>query len=378
MVGRCYVAAPYSSETGASEYQRPSLAGCASQSNPEIRAAQQHRPTNIVETARGLILLSILVCLAPLASLAQTTFTGSADLIPEQVDRMYIKGLDYLARTQTPGGNWPDEAGSTQAAITGLAVVSLLAHGDDPNYGPYAQTVHRGIDYLIKSQNQNTGYIGPTMYNHGFATLALAESYGMVNDDRLGLALQKAVRQILTSQEANGFKAWRYSPESHDADTTVSGAQMVALLAARNAGIPVPEKSIQDGLHFYFSCQSGDGGIGYVGVGGPNGTRTAIGCVVMALAKDKNSSNFKSAFEFLKNAGNDMQYPAYFRYYASQAYFHASPDSWNEWNRDNIKALRSSQNDDGSWDGSFGATFNTAGSLLSLALNYRYLPIYER
>jgi len=32
----------------------------------------------------------------------------------------------------------------------------------------------------------------------------------------------------------------------------------------------------------------------------------------------------------------------------------------------------------GSWDGQFGATFSTAASLLSLALNYRYLPIYER
>jgi len=34
----------------------------------------------------------------------------------------------------------------------------------------------------------------------------------------------------------NTFGAWRYSPESKDADTTVSGAQMVALFAARNAG----------------------------------------------------------------------------------------------------------------------------------------------
>ena len=67
------------------------------------------------------------------------------------------------------------------------------------------------------------------MYNHGFATLALAESYGAVNDDRLGPALQKAVRLILTSQEANPTKAWRYSPDARDADTTVSGAQMVAL-----------------------------------------------------------------------------------------------------------------------------------------------------
>ncbi len=322
-------------------------------------------------------LLLALACLVPAGARAQTVAAGAAEILPDQVDRMYLKGLDCLARTQLPGGNWPD-ANSGPAAIAGLAVVSLLAHGDDPNFGPYSQTIHRGLDFLLKQQDQKTGYIGPSMYNHGFATLALAESYGAVNDDRLGPALRKAVQLILTSQAANPTKAWRYSPDARDADTTVSGAEMVALLAARNAGVPVPEKSIQDGLRFYVSCQTPDGGIGYISAQGPNATRTAIGCVVMALAKDKDSTAFRSAFQYLKNAGNELQYPAYFRYYASQAFFHGSNEAWNNWNHDNVKTLRASQTADGSWHGSFGQTFETAGSLLSLALNYRYLPIYER
>ena len=33
---------------------------------------------------------------------------------------------------------------------------------------------------------------------------------------------------------------------------------------------------------------------------------------------------------------------------------------------------------DGSWPGNKGAAFSTAGALLSLALNYRFLPIYEK
>jgi len=319
-----------------------------------------------------------LACLVSAGARAQAVFTGSAAIVPEQVDRMYLKGLDYLERIQLPDGNWPDAPMNGSAAIAGLAVVSLLAHGDDPNFGPYSQTIRRGLDYILKQQDQKTGYIGPTMYNHGFATLALAESYGAVNEVRLGPALQKAVRLIVDSQGKNHFKAWRYSPETSDADTTVSGAQMVALMAARNAGVPVPEKSIQDGLKFYFTCQTADGGIGYTSAQGPNATRTAIGCVVMALAKDKDATAFKSAFQFLKSAGNELQYPAYFRYYASQAYFQASNEAWNTWNHDNINTLRASQAADGSWRGSFGTSFETAASLLSLALNYRYLPIYER
>ena len=120
------------------------------------------------------------------------------------------------------------------------------------------------------------------MYNHGFSTLALAESYGAVQDPRLGPALQKAVDLILTSQAHNPFGAWRYSPESPDADTTVSGAQMVALFAARNAGIGVPEDAINKALKFFASCQTPDGGIGYTGPGGPNAARTSIGALVFA------------------------------------------------------------------------------------------------
>jgi hypothetical protein len=309
---------------------------------------------------------------------AQQLYMGSSSGLPEQVDRMYVKGMDFLAHTQLPAGNWPDQSQATEPAITGLAIVSLLAHGDDPNFGPYSATVHRAIDYILKKQDSENGYIGPSMYNHGFATLALAESYGAVDDNRIGVALQKAVKLIVGAQQQNNFKAWRYSPESRDADTTVSGAQMVALMAARNAGIPVPEKTVQDGLKFFLSCQTAEGGMGYISPVAPNATRTAIACLVMALTKEKNTPAFKAAFQFLKESTPDAQYPQYFKYYASQAFFQGSSESWQTWNHDNIAALRTSQTPDGNWDGQFGPTFNTAACLLSLALNYRYLPIYER
>ena len=318
------------------------------------------------------------VALCAGAASGQQLYTGSAVIVAAEVDKMYVHGLQYLARTQTTEGNWPDVPYGGEAAVTSLAVISLLAHGDDPNFGPYSATIHRALDYVLKHSDPATGYIGPTMYNHGFSTLALAESYGAVDDPRLGPALQKAVRLIVGAQGENTLHAWRYSPESRDADTTVSGAQMVALFAARNAGIAVPEEVIQNGLKFFLSCQTPDGGFGYISPIAPNATRTAIGCVVLALAKEKNSSAFKSAFNYLKTSRSDAQYPQYFLYYVSQAYFHGSPELWQNWNRENIASLRASQSGEGNWEGQLGATFATAGSLLSLALNYRYLPIYER
>jgi len=331
---------------------------------------------NKTRSRARILWLTFALCAA--AAPAQQLYTGSAGVVAGEVDKMYVRGLQFLVRSQTEEGNWPDEPPNTEPAITSLAIISLLAHGDDPNFGPYSATIRRALDYVLKRGNPVTGYIGTTMYNHGFSTLALAESYGAVDDPRLGPALQKAVRLIVSAQEENNLHAWRYSPDSRDADTTVSGAQMVALFAARNAGIPVPENAIQNGLKFFLSCQTPDGGFGYISPVAPNSTRTAIGCVVLALAKEKNSPAFKSAFNFLKTSRPDAQYPQYFLYYVSQAYFHGSPERWQSWNRDNIASLRATQTAEGNWDGQLGQTFATAGSLLSLALNYRYLPIYER
>lgn len=325
---------------------------------------------------RALLALTAATCL--LATHAQQLFVDKADPTTTGVDRIYLKGLEFLVRSQSAEGFWTESAYGKEPAVVGLATIAMLAHGDDPNTGPYQTAIRHALDFILKNQNPETGYLGRSMYNHGFSTLALAEAYGTVLDPRIGPALQKATRLILAAQARNPNGAWRYSPESTDADTTVSGAQMVALFAARNAGIAVPEDAIQKGLQYFQRMQTPDGGFGYTTSVSPNGARTAIGCLVFALAKEKQGKPFKNAFDFLKKAQNENAFQQYFLYYAAQAHFHASPEAWQSWNRDNIRNLAASQNPDGSWDGQFGPTFGTAASLLSLALNYRYLPIYER
>lgn len=317
---------------------------------------------------------------------AQDLIEGRTLLIPREVDAMYVKGLDFLKKSQTDSGTFAAQGGrsdhyGSQPAVVGLGVVAMLAHGDDPNGGPYALAIRRGLDFILKNQNKDTGYIGSSMYNHGFAALALAEAYGAVNDPRLGPALKGAVKLIFNAQKRSSRGAWRYSPTSSDADTTVSGANLMALYAARNAGIGVPNDSINRALRFYIACQGTDGGFGYTSAGGSNGPRTAIAVLMFALAKKKNMEQYKAGLNYLiskGSAGGNSHYYHYYLYYAAQTFFHSGPRVWNEWNAENIRGLKETQNDDGSWTGNFGPTFATTASLLSLALNYRYLPIYER
>jgi hypothetical protein len=292
---------------------------------------------------------------------------------------MYQKGIDFLVGSQDRDGGWADS--QSNVGVVGLAVLAILAHGEDPNVGPYADTVKKGLNYILSQASNDTGYIGRSMYNHGFATLALAEAYGQVEDDRLGPALEKAVALIVASQDKNPTGAWRYNPQSNDADTTVSGAIMIALFAARNAGVDVPDEVIAKAIGFYKRMQSpDDGGFGYTNPGGSNAPRTAIGVLVLALAKERDTQMFKQAFACLQSAQNQNinYHQFYYLYYAAQAFFHADPETWRNWNAGNIKSLSSTQGADGSWSGSQGATFTTAAALLSLAVNYRFLPIYER
>lgn len=309
---------------------------------------------------------------------AQDLFGRAEETVPDEVEAAYVKGLRYLERDLTGGVGTRDGYGN-QPGVIGLAVTAILAHGDDPNTGPYRVAVKRGLDHILSGANRANGYIGSSMYNHGFATLALAEAYGAVDEPRLGPALQRAVDLILAAQARNPYGAWRYSPESADADTTVSGAQLVALLAARNAGIAVPEEAIQKALRFFISCSAAEGGFGYTSASGPNNPRSAIGVLVFALAKQKDARVYQTALRFLtRDPFRDDGYPFYFHYYAAQAFFQADPEAWKSWNARMIKVLVTTQNPDGSWDGNHGRLFTTSTALLTLALNYRFLPIYER
>ncbi|MFP4057110.1 MAG: prenyltransferase/squalene oxidase repeat-containing protein [Candidatus Brocadiia bacterium] len=301
--------------------------------------------------------------------------------VTPELERAVSRGLDYLARTQTPDGSWPDSYGKV-SGVVGLAVLTFLAHGEVPDEGKYGAVIRKGVDYILKSQQSNallSGSGGSPMYSHGFATLALAEVYGVIDDPRVGPALKRAVGLIVSSQNDRG--GWRYSVGSSDADTTVSGAQMVALRAAANAGIEVPIETIQRGVAYYKSCFCPGGGFGYTGPSGPNMARSGIGLLVLSLSGAYRSPETKATADWLFAHGTSHDsYFYYACYYCSQAMYQAGGKYWEQWNETATPLLISMQQPDGSWPnrGSGGIVCGTAMALLALEVNYNFLPIYQR
>jgi len=313
------------------------------------------------------------------SSLSQTIPRRQEDPIPAAVESIYTKGLRFLATSQNEDGYWEGGSGS-EAGVVGLAVMAFLAHGEDPNHGPYAKNIERSIDYILKSQKEANGYMGSSMYSHGFATLALAECYGMYRNEKIAPALKKAVELILTAQKRNPRGGWRYSPDDITADTSVAGCQLVALYAARNAGIPVPDAAFAKAHKYMRSCRGADGGYGYQSAMGDRPTLTAIGLLCEALGKKHDDKLFKASAKYLskKLTHRERHYTYYFEYYMAQALFHSNEKAWREWDALNVRFLSAAQGPDGSFPGRHGTAFSTSGALLSLALNYRFLPIYEK
>jgi hypothetical protein len=319
--------------------------------------------------------------------------------VPHEVREIYDRGLQFLAASQGTNGDWPT-VGESGPGVTGLCLMSLLASGEDPNFGLYSRNVHAACRAIIVTQDASSGLIGggtnhANMYHHGFAMLALSEAYGTVDDCNLwadvnarrtrsiGEALELAVRAAVTSQKRNPQGAWRYSPNAQDADTSVSGAIFMGLLAARNAGIEVPDESIDQALGYYQRMTAANGMVGYAaGMGGPGEStaRSSIGTLVFAIARRKDLPQFKAALEHIKTQSGDVsgQWEEYTCYYQAQALFQGDPEVWEQWNQRQMRRLKAAQQPDGSFQSGFGPAYGTGMSLLVLALNYRYLPIYER
>ncbi|MCC9599727.1 terpene cyclase/mutase family protein [Stieleria sp. JC731] len=341
----------------------------------------------------------VLFCVLSSLATAQNTLSGNTSdqiaigqEVPREVREIYRNGLGFLKRTQDDRGTWP--AGEAAGpGTTSLALLAFLASGEDPNHGPYRETIRKAIRHIIGSQNEKTGYMGPSMYHHGFALLALSEAYGMVDEtdlftDRpanartLGQAVELAVRSALTSQKRNRARAWRYSPGASDADTSVSGAVLMGLLAARNAGIEVPDDAINSAIEYFVAMTADDGTVGYTTAsqGGLESiARSGIANLVMAIARRKDLPAYQVTAKYLiDHQGDDPGWPEYARYYQAQALFQWDLEIWNRWNEDLIRSLKNQQKDDGSFEGELGVTNSTSMSLLALGVNFRFLPIYER
>lgn len=352
---------------------------------------------NVIQTALVALTLALLAVVLQRAASAQATPQGgsqdSRELLTPAAEAAIDSGLAWLAGQQQADGSFGTITRyRTNPGVVSLCGLAFLASGSTPGRGPYGAAVARTVDYVLACARPS-GYIveedwkyyhGP-MYGHGFATMFLAEVYGMDPRDDVHETLKRAVQLIIDSQNDQG--GWRYTPDSREADISVTVCQAMALRAARNAGIAVPKETIDRCVAYIEQSQNPDGGFRYrlLEAAESKFPRSAAALVALYTSGIHEGPVITRGLEYLMrfvpgdSQSRNQEYYYYGQYYAVQAVWHAGGDHWRIWYPRARDELVDLQLRDGRWaDPWIGDEYATAMSLIVLQMPNSYLPIFER
>ncbi len=337
----------------------------------------------------------------------------ATNVVGPDVQTAIDRGLERLAQLQDRRtGGWVQDigfkfnssyevqvSGKGHVGVTSLALMAFLAGGHIPGRGRYGDVVSRGTDFVVSAVDTDTGYISlneTRMYSHAFATLFLAEIYGMTRRSDLRARLQQAVDLTVKSQNKQG--SWRYRPNAPDSDMSICVCQIMALRAARNIGLQVPRTTIDRAYEYIRASAYKSGrrkGAFRYQIDQPltraSFALTSAGLASLFHAGFYNDPMVRPGISWLKRSltavGREESYRSYFywygHYYAAQVMFIADDMEkglWDYYWRIITGELLRTQRGDGSWMNrpGPGEAFGTAVACIILQVPYQYLPIFQK
>lgn len=340
------------------------------------------------------------VALAPSAAHAQ-----SADPSNEAINEAMKRAAGFFLEKQDPKTGAFHENLRNEVTMTSLSVLALAAMGHQPaDPSREGEAMRRGLDFVLKPENQDArGYFGKAdnsrMYGHGITSLMLAEMLGMGADERQDALIRercrKAIQLILDAQRMPKNEAnrggWRYTPDASDSDMSVTCWQVMALRAAKNAGLDVPKESIDLAIRYIKNLydpgdrKGGLAGFGYSGRGRELST-TAEGLLALQVCGDYDSEEVRGASERLLKTGlrRDERWFYYTAYYYAQGMYQRGDKYAAEGKKVTAEVLLPLQSQQGWWEGrggeerQGGKIYATSLAVLALSVKNHYLPIYQR
>lgn len=345
----------------------------------------------------------------------------AADEAPKKkldADQMVEKGLEWLKRNQAADGHWEAQGAQYPTTMTAIAGMALLMEGSTLREGKYSDNLVKAVNWFLV-RSQPNGLLGnpsnPTeasryIYGHGFGLMFLASVYGEEDDEdrrkKLEQVLKRAVDFTCKAQTDKGGWGYVSALEGGNFDegsTTIT--QLQALRAARNAGIPVPKKTIDNSVEYLRKCTTPRGGIIYNlssgGIAASGQERPPITAAAVACAFSSGQYNDEYAKKWIQYCKENIPYAKgrlshdeYQSYYFAQAIYVLGDDrygqmfpkvakadwlTWSAYREAMYEYLKGQQAADGSWSGGYiGPVFSTATNLTILQLEKGILPIYHR
>ncbi len=315
-----------------------------------------------------------------------------ADVVMDAQTEQTIQGaLRYLAGKQSPSGAWSEA--DHPVAFTAYVMMAFLAAGNLPGEGEYGKAMARGTQYLLDCVGPN-GYISSAraaagkkdsnMYDHGIASIVLGEIYGQTKDPNVHVKLQQAIKLIVSAQDSTG--GWRYQPRPSGADISVTVLQVVALRAAKNAGLDVSQDVIEKAVAYVRSCSDpASGGFCYQPKNRqPGFARTCAAIYSLQVCGKYDDPLIERASKFIDGKKDDREWFTYGHFYAAPAKYMIGGQTWKDWygymNRKLMTAVKRN-GDQCYWepiDGKFNSVYATGVYTMILAMPNHYVPLYQR
>lgn len=261
-----------------------------------------------------------------------------------------LKALRWLKWKQRKDGSW---AGPSSAAMTGLAVLTYLAHGETPGSREFGGTVAKALDHLIAAQYDDKGvtcFRGSDGNEYAFliATYALCEAYGMTRNPNAGEAARKGLARIVAKQSPTGGWDYKLNRASTRDDLSFGGWALQAVKAGRMAGLEVAglDECVKRAVRCLKTRSFRKDGFGYCAGGAPTGL-TATGCLALQLLGFAKEKEVRASLARMRDwmpvwsghpGGANAQY---YSYYATQCKYQAGMrkgatpadvTTWKKWN----------------------------------------------
>ncbi|MBT3191935.1 MAG: terpene cyclase/mutase family protein [Verrucomicrobia bacterium] len=319
-----------------------------------------------------------------------------------------LRALRYIKKNQAKDGSW----GASKPAMTALALLAYLAHGDTPASAEFGYAVESGIRFLVGAQKANGHFTGADGhdYTQPIVAYALCEAYGLTKVPQLKTAAIKAVKPIIKGQNPSGGFNYNLKPTTRD-DSSYMAWCVQALKAAKMAGlygdIPGLDKCMTKSIAGFkknYGEKDGYGGFGYTGPSSNHGL-TGAGVLCLQFLGAAKSRECRGGLAGLSKWTFDWDNPrsgsfVYYMYYTTQAKFQEGGNAWKSWNKQFSPTLMKQQDvvgkdasgyvdhrgqaqDIGSWKSpakkehtGSNPIMDTILCTLMLEVYYRYLPTF--
>ena len=325
-----------------------------------------------------------------------------------------LKALRWLKANQNNNGSWGNAAGDVNVAMTGLALMCFLAHGEVPQSNEFGPTVQAAIEWLAGYYFIEPKKSGHEGYSHAIATYAIAEAYGMTQIPIIKKSMNFGIKRMIKGMNSVGGYTYMYGVDGRS-DLSVSAWNYQAMKAAYAAGCDV--EGLDEAMGKAVTClksvlfvpgkEPHRGAFAYAVMANDAASKPGshamlgAGTLCLQLLGEGGSQEALAGYETIKSsiapgklwisygADHGSSGP-YAWYYLTQAIFQASMGTgaaWDKWNKQMKTALIGVQYSDGHWekpkheshggDGIDGQIYATTLNCLTLEVYYRFLPSFR-